>query len=296
MQVDVAINALGRPYQTFLGVATLLKYNAEFIDRIYLIIDADTPDEEKDKFSIIREHYPDSVELVRSEYAHGYFDNITGPFDDETYRMGIRYQYAWEKSASRFLFVTHNDTSFTGPVVEKMLDAIEDNIIIGQLGVCWNCPAHWAGKCSRGQYASYKPSYNEVYELYTTTQAPVNNQYDFGYHRTNFNEKWRTAPWPLPHCRVHEWCCLINLEAAKKVTVPHGPATPFGATTYIGEIMVDTACEWFHDVMNMGFTAKDFPIEDYFIHRSGISQSFDRVKYLLSEKQAIEDLRELGII
>lgn len=296
MKADVAINALGRPYQTFLCIASLLEYNADAVGRVYLIVDADTPQAEREKFRIITERYPDAVSLVESRCSHGYFDNITGPFDDEEYRLGIRYQYAWERSDAKYLFICHNDASFTGPVVAKMLEAIDDHVIIGQLGVCWNCPAHWAGKCGRGRYLEYRPGYEELRELYASSVPPAEKTHDFGYHRVGFNAKWREHPWPLPCCRVHEWCCLVDLERARPVTVPFGSATPFGATTYIGDILVDTACEWFHDVMNQGFTAADFPIEEYFIHKAGISQSFDRVKYLLSEKAALEGLRRLGVI
>lgn len=295
MKVDVAINALARPYQTLLCVATLLEHNREHIGKVYLIIDADSPPEEVAKFEIIPDYCDGDIEFVKSEYSHGYFDNITGPFDNEAYRMGIRYQYAWERSQSKYLFVCHNDTSFTGPIVPRMLEAMGDNLIIGQLGVCWNCPAQWMGKCDRGKYQLYKPSYSELVALYESVENPP-VKHDFGYHKSDFNEKWRAHPWPLPPCRVNEWSCLIDLERARPVTVPYGSATPFGATTYIGEILVDTSCEWFHDVMNMGFTATDFPVEEYMIHRHGISQAFDRVKYLLSEKQALEELRELGVI
>lgn len=295
MKVDVAINALARPYQTLLCIASLLHHNADAVNRVYLIIDADTPSEEVRKFEIVKDTCDTDIVFFQSELSHGYFDNITGPFDDEAYRMGVRYQYAWEHSDADYLFVAHNDCSFTGPVIPAMLDAVGDHLIIGQLGVCWNCPAAWAGKCKRGEYQSYKPAYEELYALYDSiTNPPVD--FDFRYHRTDFNEKWREKPWPLPACRVNEWCCLIDLKRARPATVPFGPAVPFGATTYIGDILVDTSCEWFHDVMNMGFSAADFPVEEYMIHRHGISQSFDRVKYLLSEKQALEDLKALGVI
>lgn len=296
MTVDVAINALARPFQTLLGVATLLKYNADHINKIFMVIDADTPEAEIAKFELIPQHCDGDIEFVRSEYSHGYFDNITGPFDDEKYRMGIRYQYAWEHSQADRLFIAHNDCSFTGPVVPKLLEAMGDHLIIGHQGVCWNCAAKWAGKCDRGRFAEYKPTYEELHELYATVQPPASVKFDYGYHLSDFNEKWRAQPWPLPPCRVNEWCCLVDLKRAREVTVPFGPATPFGATTYVGERLVDTSCEWFHDVMNMGFTAGDFPVEQYIEHKWGIHQSFSREKYLLSEKEALDQLYELGVM
>lgn len=296
MQADVAINALGRPYQTLLCVASLCEYNLESINKIFLIIDAATPKSDIEKFQTIREHCPAAIEYVYSEVSHGYFDNIVGPFEDEKYRMGIRYQYAWEKSQEKYLFISHNDCVFKGPVVSELLRAIEDNLIIGHLGVCWNCPAYWAKKCERGQYLSYKPTYEELCELFATVVPPRKVTFDYGYHKSNFNEKWRKHPWPLPMCRVNEWCCLVDLQTAKEVTIPHGDAVPFGATTYIGDILVDTSCEWFHDVINKGHIAKDFPVECYIEHKHGIGQYFSREKYLLNEKAAVDTLRELQLI
>ena len=48
LQVDVAINYYGKPYQTLLTIETLLEHSGQHIDRIYLIRELKQPREEQD--------------------------------------------------------------------------------------------------------------------------------------------------------------------------------------------------------------------------------------------------------
>lgn len=295
-KVDVAVNALGRPLQTLLTVASLARFCARSIDTIYVVIDADTPKSHLPTFELLRQIQDVDIEFFFPKVSYNYYDNVVGCYDDYDARMGIRYQYAWENTDKKFLFISHNDCRYTGDIISPMLEAIGDNIILGQLGVCWNCPASWSGLCSRGRYQSYRPTYAELFDLFRRSVVPGGRDFQFRCDLTDFNEKYRRHPWPLPACRVNEWACLVNIEAARPITVPHGEAIPFGATTYIGDILVDTSCEWFHDVHAQGATAKDFPIETYVVHRGGLYTLKSRVEYLQREAEALQALREGGYL
>ena len=295
-KVDVAINALGRPYQTLLTILSLFKHNNASIDKVYLIIDADTPPSYHKKFDLIKRIKNTEIEFFYPSISYNYYDNVTGVYDDYDARMGIRYQYAWEKTDKKYLFISHNDCVYTGSIIPAMLGQINDHIIIGHLGVCWNCPASWAGCCQRGKYQAYKPNYQEVFDLFQQAQVPDERLFEFRCDKTDFNEKYRQHPWPLPACRVNEWACLVNIGTARGVTVPHGPAVPFGATTYIGDILVDTACEWFHDVNVLGYTGADFPVENYVQHHFGLRSMYARDQYLKRESQALAAIEQGGYL
>ena len=295
-KADVAINALGRPYQTLLTILSLVKYNSAYIDKIYLIIDADTPKSHRKKFDIINQIDNVKIEFFTPKISYNYYDNVIGIYNDYDARMGIRYQYAWENTDKQFLFISHNDCLYTGSIIKEMVDNIDDNIIIGHLGVCWNCPASWAGFCRRGKYQEYKPSYQELFALFQNAEVPDNRIFEFRCDKTDFNEKYRMHPWPLPACRVNEWACLVNIKKARGITVPHGQATPFGATTYIGDILVDTSCEWFHDVNCLGFTGKDFPVEMYVKHKFGLRSMYSRDEYFERESQALATIQSDGYL
>jgi len=294
--VDVAINALGRPYQTLLSILSLAKHNSEYIDTIYLIIDADTPKSYRKKFDMINHIDNLKIEFFTPSVSYNYYDNVVGMYNDYDARMGIRYQYAWENTDKKFLFISHNDCLYTGNIIKGMVDKINNNIIIGHLGVCWNCPASWAGCCGRGKYQEYKPSYQELVVLFQNAEVPNNRIFEFRCDKTDFNEKYRKHPWPLPACRVNEWACLVNIEKARAITVPHGEATPFGATTYIGDILVDTSCEWFHDVNVMGYTGKDFPVEAYVKHEFGLRSMYSKDEYFKRESKALATIQNDGYL
>jgi hypothetical protein len=153
-------------------------------------------------------------------------------------RRSVRYQVAWERSKQPYLFITHNDVLHTGDVIGTLLERIEGHIAIGPVGQCWNCSARSAGLCSPEKFDTYRPSYEEWLRVSTQHKGARADQYE----RTMDHRK----PWPLPECRLNEWSALINLDVAKEVTMPFGPAVPFGAS-----FGLDIGTQWFHDVMNM---------------------------------------------
>ena len=96
-------------------------------------------------------------------------------FADEAYRCGIRYQYAFERSTSRRLFLMHNDVIVLKDVLGYLSGLMGDAVAVGHLGQCWNCPAHVAEltrevmdcePCGPERYMDFRPDYNQLQQLY----------------------------------------------------------------------------------------------------------------------------------
>jgi len=144
-KVDCAINAFGKPYQTALALLSLLRHSGQHIDTVYFITE---PSSAGDNAALLAR----LPKVVRYAPRHWLWSNPVDErrLDDEDYRLSIRYQYAWERSDKRHLFITHNDCVYTGDIIGAMRERIGEAVAIGRVGMCWNCPASW----SRGHYPS----------------------------------------------------------------------------------------------------------------------------------------------
>lgn len=286
--VDVAINVYGKPYQTAITLLSLLKHSGQWIDKIYFIEERKQPANTDLRF--LYTLFGDRLIRFRPS-----FWLWTNPFKRRfllkfsAFRHAIRYQYAWEKSDKQYLLITHNDVLYTDDLVGAYLQNIGDNIGIGKIGQCWNCPAHTANRCDGNRYWDYRPSKEELADLVRQYPGP---------RTTHFaSEVERLSSWPTPECRLNEYTALINLKKARPVTMPEGPAIPFGA--YDG---LDVATRWFWDVSNKGYRTANFDFDPYAQHdwigqmNSGHAALFDDKLYARTEAIAREQLRtEFGI-
>jgi hypothetical protein len=218
---------------------------------------------------------------------------------DAGYRHALRYQYAWEMTDKDYLLIAHNDVLFCADVVPDMLDQIGSYIIIGEVGQCWNCPAartNLVELCGVNGQITCRP---EDYAAFTLDFAALNRLYKEAHNRKEhirpFLPRWsleiKRQPWPLPECRVNEWCCMVNMKLARPATLPRGRARPFGAFVSAGCHNMDTSVAWFRDVHMQGYRAKHFPLNGYLRHTAGTDSMFDKYKYESKEKQAAEIIR-----
>ncbi|MEW6602067.1 MAG: hypothetical protein AB1499_13930 [Nitrospirota bacterium] len=288
-KADCVINVFGKPLQTELALLSLMRHSGSHIDRIYLI-------NENAKISdhrAIRNKLP-NIEYYETRHIH-WVNPVEGVrLDDDDYRMAVRYQYGWERSDKEFIFITHNDCIYQGDIVGAFIENIGSAIAIGQIGQCWNCPAWWTGVCDSGRYWDYRPSFIELSDLYNRT-VPPEGRAKRPYHLPTFHETFVKEPWPLPECRVNEWCALVNLSIANKVTMPQGEAPPFGSILPGGSPVLDVGVGWFRYVSHMGHQCRNFPIYNYMKHESGHPAMFDGDLYARNELKALEVLkREYG--
>lgn len=284
-KVDCIINVFGKPLQTELAILSLMRHSGRHIDRIYLI----------NENAKISDHQAIRRKLGNIEYYETRHKQWTNPVDmerlsDEDYRQSIRYQYGWERSDKDFIFITHNDCAYHGDIVGAFLGNIGSAIAIGQIGQCWNCPAWWSGKCDSGRYWDYRPSFDELKELYAKA-VPPEGRVIRPYHLPAFHETFINDPWPLPECRVNEWCALVDLSIACEVTIPKGQSPPFGSILHGGSPILDVGAGWFRAISRMGHQCRDFPIYNYMKHEAGHPAMFDGELYARNELNALAILK-----
>ena len=281
-KVDVVINVYGKPYNTAVTLYTLLKHSGQHIDKIYFIQERKQPhnaDFEFIKAAFGRRMicYTPGMWLWVRPFRTKWVYKVPG------FRKSVRYQYGWEQTDKDYLFITHNDVLYSDDVIGAMLERIGDKVGIGPVGQCWNCSAHFAGLCTPDSYTQYRPTYAELKEL--MLKYPGKREKDYG------KLPYPHQPWPLPECRLNEWTAMINMKQARNVTMPIGPAVPFGAFYEL-----DIGTRWFGDVLNMGHTVANFAIEPYAAHawsgtvRSGHAALLNDDEYTYSEQVAREYL------
>ncbi|SRR6266700_4560882 len=277
--VDVAINVYGKPFQTAVTLFSLVKHSGQHINKIYFIKEAKQPAESD--FQFIYDRLRDK--LVTYTPKHWLWVNQvdTRSLRDESYRLSVRYQFAWEKSDRDYLYITHNDVLYEGDILGALLANIDDGIGIGRIGQCWNCPAFAASRCNGDKYLTYRPPYEEVLAL-AARFPPPRGKYEQLVDRAN--------AWPLPECRLNEWVALINMRLARPITMPIGDCSPFGAMT------LDIGTQWFRDVSLRGHSLKNYDFESIAKHAwalegsNGHSALFDSRLYDSSEEVAKEKL------
>lgn len=293
-KVDVIISICGKPYQTALALMTLERECGHHIDRIYFI-EENTEGHEIDArcHDWVLEQLKDKIDYFVPKQWNYCFPLEEEKLSDIDYRHSVRYQYGWEKTDKDNVLIIHNDTYFHGDVVGAMLENMDGNICIGHIGQCWYCPAAFAGKCDSDHHMEYQPDFTELKALYRNTTPPEGFQIR-AYFMPTWDIRFVNQPWPLPECRVNEWCAMIDMKKARKLTVPHGRVTPFGAINGVGKQIQDVSCQWFREMHIRGHKCKNFNIYDYMHHDvppTGQATLITQDKYLDKEMVALEKLK-----
>ncbi len=234
---DVALSAYGKPFQTAVTLASLLEHSGRHIGTIYFSEERNQP--EGWPVGVVPGCFPRvRFEHVIPARCHGWGPNDPSDLLSPASRRALRYQYAWERSQQRFLFVTHNDCLYHSDAVGGMLDRLADGVFsaVGQIGQCWNCPACAAAACSGARYERYRPGYAELERLLQ----------EFPSARTGLEHIDTAQPWPLPECRLNEFGCLIDLVRCRPDVMPMGEVRPLG---YMG---LDTGTDWFRGLALRG--------------------------------------------
>lgn len=271
-KVDVLINVFGKPYQTALALLSLIHHNGNLIDKIYFHQEPATPEIERRDNSRLLEYLRDKI--IFYQVPIWLSNEVTDEkrlFEDSEYRLSLRYQYGFEHTDKKFALLIHNDIEVTGNFLSPMLAQIGEATAIGEIGQCWWCPAGQNNLCSSEHYTKFRPKYHQLMYLYNTNMDYKKRRaYNLGLR----HEFW-VNPWPLPECRINEWCLLMNMEKAKPATFPQGKATPFGAyyasgskigTDWEDDVTLDLGVWWFRELNHAGHTFRDFPVEDYINH------------------------------
>ncbi len=293
--VDVALQVFAKPYQTALCLLSLMRHCEPWIGTIFFIIESAKPKYDTVTVTALTDLVPKMRTVFMKNWL-GVGSVDTARLREAAYRRSVRYQYAWEKASSDFLLVIHNDASFCGDVIAPMLENMGDHIALGELGQCWNCPAarphivealgvNSGSPCRREQYTDFSLTFQDLDAMYRLSRTR-------GEHIRNFlkapwADELRKHPWPLPECRVNEWCCMINMRLARGATMPLGMARPFGAYASL----TDLGVSWFRDVHRQGFRARHFDISPYVRHSMGHIHLWSKDAYHAREESAAAALR-----
>ncbi|WP_288229161.1 hypothetical protein [uncultured Desulfovibrio sp.] len=298
--VDVAVNIFAKPFQTALSLLSLLKHSGEHVGVIWLQFepygsryDAIAP------YYIahyLRERLGERCRVFQPDFWLAREAVDPARLGDAAYRSGIRYQYAFERSQSRKLFLMHNDVLVLRDILGAMLREMGEAFAVGLLGQCWNCPAHreeltrevmGCAACGPLSYADFQPGYAALRSLYTLARQRgiFVRPYDKG-----FADIFERRPWPLPECRINEWACLLDLEKTRPHCAPFGPSFPPGAFQQCGSACLDISVPWFRDMHALGLSARHFELQSYLKHWVGTGNKSPR-RYALAEANALKLLR-----
>lgn len=269
MKVDVVISAYGKPWQTLCTLKSLMKVSGEHIDKIYLIEEREQPFGENN-IKMLLDKFDNLVHYIPKCFIS--WDRVLSHYNTPEDRYVVRYQYGIEMSDKKYFFVTHNDILYTNDIIGNMLNEIGDNVGIGLIGQCWNCPAFSANVCDGNRFETYKPTYDEAIRLVNTVRSP----------RTHPNQIDRNNPMPLPECRLNEFAALIDREITMKECTPNGNTPLFAAT------IMDTADAWFKSLFLKGYKFKNYDIlkdckHPYYLDGPGQDSQRNHGKYIESE-------------
>jgi hypothetical protein len=279
-KVDVVINVYGKPYQTLVTLKSLMKHSGEYIDKIYLIEEPNQP--EVFDINLILNEFDNIIHYKPKYYLYVNHTDKERCFTDEEYRLSMRYQYGFEKSNKKFVFVTHNDVLYKNNIIKHVLNNIEDNLGIGEIGQCWNCPMYYANKCNGEKFNDFNYTYEEIMNTFNEFKPARPHQIVD-----------KNNPFPLPECRLNEWFCLINNEINRKEVVFNKKVIPFG--TYYN---TDLAVQWFKEMFELGYKFKNIDLKRFAKHAyfsdngNGHSSLSNHEKYQREELIAKDFLKE----
>lgn len=290
--VDVLINVFSKPYQTALSLLTLLHHSGKHIDRIYFHEEPARSSFERTGHEKILRYLSEKIVYFQPKYWITNEETDVSRLAEEEYRLSVRYQYGLENSQKKYVLFIHNDIRVTSDVVSLFLKEIEGYSGVGQIGQCWWCPAAHNQLCHPGAYLDFRPDFPRLNELYTQGFHPRQRRaYHYGW-----GEQFRSRPWPLPECRLNEWCALVDRAKILPHTQPQGTAVPPGmqvpSGAKIGEnfdepVNLDTGVQWFRDLSHQGHRFKHVPIEAHVEHaRQGRVALYDAEKYVTAEMSA----------
>ena len=298
-KIDVAMNIFAKPYQTALSVLSLLKHSGRHVGNVWLQFEPYGSQHDIVSPYAIAQYLTGMIGARCRVFQPDYWLDLNAAdparLDDAAYRYGIRYQYAFEHSMSRRLFLMHNDVLVLQDVLGFMLEQMGEAVAVGHLGQCWNCPAHVGeltrevmgrGPCGPELYMDFRPDYAQLQQLYALAhqRGIFARPYDRG-----FAGIFDQQPWPLPECRINEWACLLDLEASRPVCVPCGPVLPPGAYRQCGPVCLDIGVEWFRGMHARGRHARHVDLSRHLKHWVGTGKVTAR-RYALAEENALKIL------
>lgn len=297
--VDVVINVFGKVYQTALSLLTLTEHCGQHINKIFFQEEPLTAEYERRTHAKTLEYFSGLIEHFIPRYWNGIDPTDLGrAAEDEDYLLSIRYQGGWSRTESSLLLTIHNDIDVRADVVSNLKGVLGEHTGVGEIGQCWWCPAFQNGLCDSERYTSFKPSYAYLMKIY-------NKDMDYTQRRAynlGLSDQFKKNAWPLPECRLNEWCALINMDKARTDTMPAGECAPFGARMPSGAcigknwdrpVCLDVGVQWFRDMLHRGHTFGHYDVNKDMVHDKRGSVKLDSAEaYVKAEMEALVQIRK----
>ena len=275
-KIDVAIQSYKKPESLVYTLLSLKKYCGDYIDTIYInddcsgnnILDNYTNNELRNRM------FPIKIETRENIKPSGYTHTIItkemwkkrniiekirlmGHFfirRAEFYSSSdeVRYQWAINSTNKKYIFLIHDDIKFFKNVLELYINIMKKDskmAIVGDLGGCKFCEFGPCGeKCSPEKI---------LHGIYPCKEYPITGK--------RKNILLRMLGRKNRNCRINEWCCLINVEIARKLQENYG--IYFGNYEWGG----DVGTFWFEKIIRLGYHFTDpLPTNDkkreYYLH------------------------------
>ncbi len=285
MKVDVAVASYNKPESLIYSLMSLKKYSEKHIDTVYIQDDCSTvaAQDYYNRKDINDYFYPWKLRIRVNEkpvrwyrvyvknYVPKYYYGLPENFDRVKHFLkkikhkkslkkiyhdinDVRYQWAINSTDKNCLFIMHDDIEFYDDIVALYKKNMEPGTaIVGDLGQCWRCK----------------------FNTFCTPYKIMNNEYP--------KEKLSFKKWPYNtelKCRINEWCCMINIESAKRIEKEE--KILFGNFDRGG----DTASYWFQLAVKMGYRFFD-PLPPRKYVNEGLPRFEEREKYYLHWWQGI---------
>lgn len=260
-KIDVAIQSYKKPESMVYTLLSLKKYCGSVIDTIYINDDCSGGDtishyltkELKDELCplkiIVRENskpsgYTHTIvtkevffkkPLIKKIQLLGHFAIGRAKWYKTT--DDIRYQWAINHTDKRYLFLIHDDIKFFSNVAELYLNCFKRNpnlAIVGDFGGSDRCPYGPCGKkCSPEKI---------LHKQYPSPNWPITGKSSIIHSLLGRYKR---------NCRINEWCCIINVDVARKIGDKEG--------IYFGnyEGGGDVATYWFDRIIKLGYDFTD---------------------------------------
>lgn len=251
-KVDVAVCSYKKPESLIYTLFCIKEYCGNIIDTVYIHDDYSndgTIDFYKDE-KFLEAIAPIKIKIRENKKHFGAFKTISTPklqelvatqksliidgpetilSDDEN---DVRYQWAINSTDKKYLFIVHDDIKISDNIVELYLKTIQGNqnmAIVGDLGQCYRC--FDSSKCN----PEFIMQGNRPHGYWPLTT-------------------YELIPYPRAFkrdCRINEWCCMINVEIARKLSIENN--CYFGNCENGG----DTGVYWFDKIVELGYDFAD---------------------------------------
>jgi len=251
--VDVALQSYKKPESLLYTLMCLKEVSGKHIDTVYIDDDCSGDDTvklyKKDKIKDYFKEWKIKIRINSSpvrwyrSYINGYRPSylslkkfLNHKFLDffrkeKLFHVvdDIRYQWAINSTDKKFLFLIHDDIEFYDDIIELYLSFMKDICAIaGDLGQCWRC-----------DFSKITPpcSPQKIMEgIIPVKSWPLTIEGPSGHKRD---------------CRINEWCCMINIKAAKYIEEKE--RCFFGNYDDEG----DVGAYWFEQIIKHGYTFTD---------------------------------------